>query len=118
MCKGLEPEAKDLNLAIGEMVKKGLPATIQQSLDIVRVTGNGAIHADQIDVDSPEVVAQLFALVNLIGEYMISMPKKVSNLYSSLPKGARDQIERRGHSYLLPRGEDDHRLVSIFRLSG
>jgi hypothetical protein len=46
-------------------------------------------------VDSPETVSQLFALVNLIGESMISMPKQVSELYDSLPQGARDWIDKR-----------------------
>jgi Domain of unknown function (DUF4145) len=95
LCNGLEPNAKDLNQAIGNLVQKGLPVGVQQSLDIVRVTGNSAVHAGQIEVDSEDVVSQLFTIVNLIGEYMISRPKKVSDMYDSLPQGARDQIQRR-----------------------
>ena len=100
LCKELEPRAKDLNQAIGNLVQNGLPKQIQQALDVVRVTGNNAIHAGQInldspDVDSPKVVSHLFTIVNLIGESMISTPQRVSSLYDALPQGARDQIERR-----------------------
>jgi hypothetical protein len=49
-------------------------------------------------MDSGEAVSQLFVLVNLIGEYMISMPKRVSDLYDGLPQIARDQIEKRDAS--------------------
>ena len=65
--------------------KKGLPLIVQQSLDIVRVTGNDAVHPGQIDTDNSETVGQLFDLVNIIIEYMIALPKKVSGIYSSLP---------------------------------
>lgn len=98
LCNGLEPNANDLNQAIGNLVQKGLPVGVQQSLDIVRVTGNSAVHAGQIEVDSGDVVSQLFTIVNLIGEYMISMPKKVSGLYDALPQGALNAIKKRDGS--------------------
>ena len=63
-----------------------LPVRVQQALDGVRVTGNNAVHPGQIEMDSGEAVSQLFVLVNLIGEYMISMPKRVSDLYDGLPR--------------------------------
>jgi hypothetical protein len=98
LCKELGEDEKNLNQAIANLVEKGLPARIQQSLDIVRVIGNHAVHPGQIEVDSADVVSQLFVLVNLISEYMISMPKKVSGLYDGLPEGARGQIDRRDAS--------------------
>jgi hypothetical protein len=64
-------------------------------LDIVRVTGNDAVHPGQIDTDSIEVVNKLFELINVIIEYMIELPNKVSGLYSVLPKGKIEGIKKR-----------------------
>jgi len=80
---------------IAALVKKGLPEIVQQSLDVVRVTGNNAVHPGQIDTDDPEIVGQLFSLLNIICEYMIALPKKVSGLYTALPAKAIDAIKKR-----------------------
>ncbi len=85
LAKELGEEGKNINKDIGNLVKKGLPEIVQQSLDIVRVTGNDAVHPGQIDTDNPKTVGQLFDLVNIIVEYMIALPKRVSGIYSSLP---------------------------------
>jgi len=85
LCQELGESGKNINTDIGNLVKKGLPIIVQQSLDIVRVTGNDAVHPGQIDTDSPETVGQLFDLLNIIVEYMIALPKKVSGIYNSLP---------------------------------
>ncbi len=85
LCKELGEPGKNINTDIGSLVKKGLPHIVQQSLDIVRVTGNDAVHPGQIDTDAPQTVGQLFDLVNIIVEYMIALPKKVSGIYSGLP---------------------------------
>lgn len=95
LCRELGESGKNINNDVGSLVKKGLPIIVQQSLDIVRVTGNDAVHPGQIDTDNPETVGQLFDLVNIIVEYMIALPKKVSGIYSSLPaekvKGINDR---------------------------
>jgi len=95
LCAELGEAGKNINEDIASLVKKGLPVMIQQSLDIVRVTGNDAVHPGQIDTDNPETVTKLFELVNIIIEYMIAMPKKVSGLYSSLPTDKIEGIEKR-----------------------
>src|SRR5688500_11799543 len=78
LCKELGEKGEKINSDIASLVKKGLPEIVQQSLDIVRVTGNDAVHPGQIDTDNAETVAQLFELTNVIIEYMIALPKKVS----------------------------------------
>ncbi len=95
LCKELGEKGENINTDIGNLVKKGLPIIVQKSLDIVRVTGNDAVHPGQIDTDNPESVSQLFELVNIIIEYMIALPKKVNGLYSSLPADKLKGIEVR-----------------------
>ncbi len=95
LCVHLGGKGKNINDDIAHLVKDGLPEKIQQSLDIVRVVGNNAVHAGQIDVDSPEVVGNLFLLINVIVDTMITTPKRIGNLYSNLPQSARDSIDDR-----------------------
>jgi hypothetical protein len=95
LCKELGEEGKNINNDIAELVKKGLPERVQQALDIVRVTGNNSVHPGQIDVDDPEVVGNLFGLINVIAEYTISMPKRISGIYVELPESAVNAIKKR-----------------------
>ncbi len=95
LCKELGEKGDNINTDIGNLVKKGLPEIVQQSLDVVRVTGNDAVHPGQIDTDNPETVRQLFDLTNVIIEYMIALPKKVSGIYQSLPTEKLDGINKR-----------------------
>jgi len=95
LCKELGEAGKNINTDIASLVKKGLPEIVQQSLDIVRVTGNDAVHPGQIDTDNPETVIQLFSLTNIIVEYMIALPKKVSGIYASLPVNKVAEINNR-----------------------
>jgi len=95
LCKELGEEGENINNDIGELVKKGLPLIVQQSLDIVRVTGNDAVHPGQIDTDDLNIVNKLFDLINVIIEYMIALPNKVSGLYDTLADRKKDGIEKR-----------------------
>lgn len=95
LCAHLEAPGKTINDDIAFLVKKGLPELVQQSLDVVRVVGNNAVHPGVIDADNPETVARLFELVNVIVEYMIALPKRVSGLYLALPESARQGIDKR-----------------------
>ena len=100
LCKELGEDGKNINKDIGNLVQKGLPVIVQQSLDIVRVTGNDAVHPGQIDTDNPETVSQLFRLINVIIEYMIELPKKINGIYSSLPSDKVAGIENRDNDVL------------------
>jgi hypothetical protein len=95
LCKELGGKGKNINDDIKTLVQKGLPDQVQQSLDIVRVIGNNAVHPGQIDIDDPEVAGQLFVLLNLITDYMVSMPNKVKGIYNALPTPATDAIDKR-----------------------
>lgn len=96
LCAFLGEPGKDINKDIGALVKKGLNPKIQQSLDIVRVVGNESVHPGQIDLrDNPAIANQLFQIVNLIAEAMITAPKMIETLYKQLPQSKKDQIEER-----------------------
>jgi hypothetical protein len=95
LCKELGEKGGNINNDIKELVKKGLPEIVQKSLDIVRVTGNDAVHPGQIDTDDIIVLNRMFDLINVIVEYMIALPKKVSGIYDTLPDDKLKGIEIR-----------------------
>lgn len=100
LCEELGEKGHDINTDIASLVKKGLPAKVQQALDTVRVVGNNAVHPGQIDLrDNNEVAEQLFGLVNLISDVMITQPKHVEALYTSVvPEKLKKAIETRDES--------------------
>lgn len=97
LCIHLGGEGKNINDDIGKFVRDGaVDARVQKSLDIVRVTGNNAVHPGQLDiVDNKEIAARLFGLLNFIVDAMITQPQQIETFFSELPQGARDAIERR-----------------------
>lgn len=96
LCKQLGESGQNINTDIGNLVKKGLPVKVQQSLDALRVIGNEAVHPGQLDLkDNVQIATALFKLVNFIAEKMISEPKEVEALYEKIPDGKKKQIEER-----------------------
>jgi hypothetical protein len=96
LCQHLGEPGKNLNDDIGALVKRGLPIEIQQSLDIVRVVGNNAVHPGELSGDDVrDVSGVLFELVNHIVEDRISRPKKLARLFENLPAKALSAIEKR-----------------------
>ena len=99
--KKLEEDLKNMpfNKAIGELAKKGLPQEIIQMFDIVRITGNDAVHAaGQIDLegkDTENIVYQLFSITNEIVERMIATPERIAAIYSRLPEGKKEGVASR-----------------------
>ena len=96
LCVQLGEKGSNINTDIANLVKVGLPVEIQQSLDIVRVIGNNAVHPGRMDIsDDADTALKLFGLVNLIADVMITQKKKVKELYESLPEDKRKEIEER-----------------------
>jgi Domain of unknown function (DUF4145) len=96
LCKHLGLAGKNINDDIGELVKRGLPLLVQQSLDIIRVNGNNAVHPGEIDLrDDTETVIRLFNLLNMITEKVISEPRQIEKMFGSLPEGVLEEIEKR-----------------------
>lgn len=96
LCDHLGQKGKKLDDAIANLVRGGLDPRAQKALDIVRVIGNESVHPGQIDLrDDPDSAIELFRLVNLIAEIMISTPKHIDAMYDGLPKSKRNTIDKR-----------------------
>ncbi len=96
LCVQLGKPGKNIDDDIKSLVEDGLNPTIQQAMDILRVIGNNAVHPGQIDLkDDSDTARKLFDIVNLIAMDRITTPKQISSMYSTLPKGALEAIERR-----------------------
>lgn len=93
----LKPGKEDLNLKIGLLVDEGpIRPKLANMLDVVRVTGNNAVHPGTMDLtDEPERVITLFKLVNAIVEQTITLDQIVEEAHASLPEGAREGIAKR-----------------------
>ena len=96
LCKELGEPGKNIDADIASLVKKGLDRRIQKALDVIRVTGNEAVHPGQIDLRDDRASAEnLFKFLNLIAEKMISEEKSIEDAYAGLPETKRLAIERR-----------------------
>lgn len=96
LCKELGESGKDINRDIASLVAKGLNPLVQKALDVVRVIGNEAVHPGEINLDDNRGTAlQLFNVINLIADQMITHPKQVEAMYSGLPESKLDGIEQR-----------------------
>lgn len=96
LCAFLGEKGKNIDDDIASLVRKGLLPVVQQSLDSLRVIGNEAVHPGMMDLkDDRDTASQLFKLVNIIAEQMISSPKQANEVYAKLPQHKRDAIEKR-----------------------
>lgn len=86
----------DLFDNIGKMYKESIiSVTIKDGLDIVRVTGNNALHGNKIDISDQTTVHLIFTLINQIVEELISIPKEKKSLSTLFSKGELKAIEKR-----------------------
>lgn len=97
LCKELGKGGKNINDDIKSLVQDGLSPMIQKSLDIIRVTGNEAVHPGVIDFtdEDNDIAFSLFKIMNLIVEKMIVEPKEIEEIYNQLPEDKRKAIENR-----------------------
>jgi hypothetical protein len=96
LCVHIGEKGKNINDDIASLVKRGLPVQLQQALDSVRVIGNHAVHPGQIDLnDKPETAFALFSFVNIICDYFITQPKKIADVFDSLPDKDKENIAKR-----------------------
>ena len=99
LCEELGEDEANLNRAIGNLNKKGLPQSVIKSLDTVRIVGNeGGAHEGRIDLtgkDNKEIVDKLFWLINFIVEKTITEPREIRDSFDSLPDDKKRAVEKR-----------------------
>lgn len=104
LCGHLLNSDASINDMIADFVKLGVPPQVSTAMDVLRVTGNEAVHPGKMtDVDDAETARALFGLLNIIVEVLISQPKHVASMYEKLPAEKRAGIETRNQR-LLPGG--------------
>jgi hypothetical protein len=87
---------KDINANIAYLVRGGLETEIQMALDIVRVTGNNAVHPGELALKEDAGTAMaLLQLVNLVVERRIAVQKRIEEMFGNLPPGALEAIKKR-----------------------
>lgn len=108
LCIELGGKGKKVDDDIGMLVRNGLNPKIQQAFDVVRITGNHAVHPGEISLEeNPDHVTVMFEMINLIVEELISRPKQIEERFNSLPAGALEAISRRDAPKLLTSDGDD-----------
>lgn len=85
----------NLNTNIKNLVKEGIGQQIQQALDIVRVTGNHAVHPGEIIFEDTTDVQALFNLINMITVILITQPNQIQEIYDNLPEKDKKEIAKR-----------------------
>ncbi len=96
LCVQLGENGKNLNTDIANLVKKGLPSKVQESLDSLRVIGNESVHPGELNMkDDVATATALFRLVNFIAEKMITEPKEIEAIYNKLPESKKKEIANR-----------------------
>ena len=99
MCKHLGEEGKNINADIASLTLKGLDATVVDSLDVVRLLGNGAAHPEQMILDNTldDARATFFLLNYIVDEALTrSNNQKVARkLAAKLSEKERLQIQER-----------------------
>ena len=95
LLKQLGETGDNINNDIKNLVAKELDPKIQQALDIVRVTGNHAVHPGEIDFDETTDVQALFDLINVIADTLITRPKRIETMFNRLPQKDKESIKKR-----------------------
>lgn len=89
-------DGKSIDTDIKKLVAAGLDTNVQQALDVIRVTGNNAVHPLEMNLkDDHDSVIILFQMINFIVDERISRPAMLADRFNKLPAGAREAIARR-----------------------
>jgi hypothetical protein len=89
-------QGKDINDNIAFLVRNGLEPEIQKALDIVRVTGNNAVHPGELALKEDTGTAMaLLLLINLVVDRRIATQKRIEQMFDKLPQGALEAIRKR-----------------------
>lgn len=97
LCQHLGASGDNINADIQYLYDEyGLGRRVRDSMDILRVVGNNAVHPGEIDLqDNREISLGLFRIINFVIDKAISEPAHIDSIFSQLPESAREAIERR-----------------------
>lgn len=97
LCAHLGRSEDRLGDAIRGLVADGANIGVQQAMDIVRITGNSAVHPGELrpEDDDADLVAGVFDLINLISRDLITRPRDLQAMYERLPESQRKRIQDR-----------------------
>ena len=98
LLKKVGQPGKNINADIAALVEQGLRVDVQKASDIVRLTGNDAVHPGDIDAGDPDTVMPLFDLVNFIADDLISRPSRLESLWQTIPEEKRNWVEDRDNA--------------------
>jgi hypothetical protein len=95
------PARANLETRIGRL-RPRVSTPLAQLLDVVRVTGNGALHSDDSDIvvfalddqEGPAVFALLLEAANGLVDELITKPRVVSEVWNKLPQAIRDKSQK------------------------
>lgn len=88
--KGIDDNIKFL------VAERSLDTMIQEALDVLRVSGNNAVHPlGRIDVDDKETALRLFTWLNTIVVTQITLRQQINNDFNNLPEQVLESIRKR-----------------------
>jgi len=92
-------EKGSINDMIGQLARERKAIErVSKAMDVVRVTGNNAVHPGVLDIaeeDSREISMTLFKILNYIVAETLETDAMIDEVYSTLPKGIQENIEKR-----------------------
>lgn len=105
LLKHLFPDTDSkLEHLIAAAKRRGVSSPVGQMLDVVRVTGNGAVHVDDQpgdlvilvldDVQGPELVSMLLQAINDLVDDLITKPQQAAKLSALIPPSVQARIEK------------------------
>lgn len=97
LCKHLGGTGKNINDDLAYLAKKELVSSkIIRAADVVRITGNEAVHPGTIDdKDFDGIAIKLFDLINIIVRQGITEQKEIDSLFNMMPEKKRQEAENR-----------------------
>lgn len=92
-------EKGSINDMIGQLARERRAIErVLKAMDVVRVTGNNAVHPGVLDVseeNSREISISLFKILNYIVAETLETDAMINEVYQTLPKAIQENIEKR-----------------------
>lgn len=67
----------------------------QKILDILRVTGNNAVHPGIINFDDKTPIVSFYEWINIVTDILITQPAEIERVYDNLPEKDKHAIGKR-----------------------